>query len=379
MKKIILLLVLAMAATGLFAQKGKSIDLKTAVDSVNYAYGFNFATSLKRVMDKDLNIDLFIAGLRTALEGATPKLAPEKATECFDAYSTKISTPRAEARWKEDNMAFLETNKKRAGVTTTASGLQYEVISRGTGTVTPKATDRVEVHYTGLLIDGQVFDSSVKRNQTATFGLNQVIPGWTEGLQFMKVGDKFRFFIPYNLAYGEQARGAIIKGFSTLIFEVELFKIEETEQHSADDGHNHGQPAAQPAGNDKALGQAFLAENKKRAGVVTTASGLQYEVMKKGTGTVSPGPTDKVEVHYHGTLINGTVFDSSVQRGETISFGLNQVIKGWTEGVQLMKEGDKFKFFIPSDLAYGDNSPGAGIPPGATLIFEVELFKVTKK
>jgi len=381
MKKLIMLLVLAMAATGLFAQKGKStpVELKTAIDSVNYAYGFNFASSLKRVMDKDLNVDLFIAGLRTALDGAAPKIAPEKATEYFNTYSTNISTPRAEANWKVDNGAFLETNKKRAGVTTTASGLQYEVISSGTGTVTPKATDKVEVHYTGLLIDGQVFDSSVKRNQTATFGLNQVIPGWTEGLQFMKVGDKFRFFIPYNLAYGEQARGAIIKGFSTLIFEVELFRIEETEQHSADDGHNHGQPAAQPAGNDKALGQAFLAENKKRQGVVTTASGLEYEVMKKGEGTVSPGPTDQVEVHYHGTLLNGKVFDSSVQRGETISFGLNQVIRGWTEGLQLMKEGDKFKFFIPSDLAYGENSPGAGIPAGAMLIFEVELFKVTKK
>ncbi len=372
-----MLFVLALAATGLFAQKAKPVELKTAVDSVNYAYGFNFASSLKRVMDKDLNIDLFIAGLRAALDGTAAKLTPEKATECFSEYSTNVSNPRAEARWKDDNIAFLETNKKRAGVVTTASGLQYEVISRGNGTESPKATDKVEVHYTGLLIDGQVFDSSVKRGQTATFGLNQVIPGWTEGLQHMKVGDKFRFFIPYNLAYGEQARGSIIKGFSTLIFEVELFKIIDNEVHSADDGHNHGQ--AQPAGNDKALGQAFLAENKKRAGVMTTASGLQYEVLKKGEGTVSPGPTDQVEVHYHGTLINGKVFDSSVQRGETITFGLNQVIRGWTEGLQLMKEGDKFKFFIPSDLAYGNNSPGAGIPPGATLIFEVELFKVTKK
>jgi FKBP-type peptidyl-prolyl cis-trans isomerase len=378
MKKSIILLVLAVAATGLFAQKNKPVELKTAVDSVNYAYGFNFATSLKRVMDKDLNVDLFIAGLRDALAGSPSIMAPEKATECFNDYSTKISNPRAEARWKDDNKAYLETNKKRAGVVTTASGLQYEVISRGTGTVNPKATDKVEVHYVGQLIDGQVFDSSVKRNQKATFGLNQVIPGWTEGLQYMKVGDKFKFYIPYNLAYGEQARGSIIKGFSTLVFEVELFNILETEVHSADDGHNHGQ-AAQPAGNDKALGQAFLAENKKRAGVTTTASGLQYEVLKKGEGTVSPGPTDQVEVHYHGTLINGKVFDSSVQRGETITFGLNQVIKGWTEGLQLMKEGDKFKFFIPSDLAYGNNSPGAGIPAGATLLFEVELFKVTKR
>ena len=100
------------------------------------------------------------------------------------------------------------------------------------------------------------------------------------------------------------------------------------------------------------------------------------EILKKGTGSVSPKATDKVEVHYHGTLISGFIFDSSVNRGETITFGLNQVIKGWTEGLQLMKAGDKFKFYIPSEIAYGDSTPGAGIPPGATLIFEVELFKV---
>jgi len=123
-------------------------------------------------------------------------------------------------------------------------------------------------------------------------------------------------------------------------------------------------------------GQEFLNENKKRTEVITTASGLQYEILKKGSGTVSPKATDKVEVHYHGTLIDGTVFDSSVNRGKTIAFGLNQVIKGWTEGVQLMQEGDKFKFFIPSELAYGDRGAGGMIKPNSTLIFEVELFKI---
>ena len=120
----------------------------------------------------------------------------------------------------------------------------------------------------------------------------------------------------------------------------------------------------------------FLDENKKRAGVMTTSTGLQYEVMKKGTGTVSPKATDKVEVHYHGTLIDGTVFDSSVDRGAPTAFGLNQVIPGWTEGVQLMHEGDKFKFFLPANLAYGDRSAGAKIKPGSTLIFEVELRRI---
>jgi len=108
----------------------------------------------------------------------------------------------------------------------------------------------------------------------------------------------------------------------------------------------------------------------------TTASGLKYLVMKQGTGTVSPKATDTVKVHYHGTLLDGTVFDSSVQRGEPISFPLNRVIPGWTEGLQLMKVGDKFKFEIPPGLAYGPNSPSAKIPPNSTLVFEVELLGI---
>ena len=122
-------------------------------------------------------------------------------------------------------------------------------------------------------------------------------------------------------------------------------------------------------------GKAFLAENAQNEGVVTLDSGLQYKVITEGEGA-SPSATDTVEVHYHGTLIDGTVFDSSVDRGQTIAFPLNGVIPGWTEGLQLMKEGGKYMFYIPSDLAYGARSPGAGIGPHSTLIFEVELFKV---
>ena len=127
---------------------------------------------------------------------------------------------------------------------------------------------------------------------------------------------------------------------------------------------------------EKAKGAAFLAENKKKDCVIETASGLQYKVVKMGTGA-KPTATDKVKVHYHGTLIDGTVFDSSVERGEPITFGLNQVIAGWTEGVQLMPVGSKFIFYIPSNLAYGDRAAGS-IKPGSTLIFEVELLDIEK-
>lgn len=124
-----------------------------------------------------------------------------------------------------------------------------------------------------------------------------------------------------------------------------------------------------------AIGEQFLVENKAIENIVETASGLQYQILQQGDGTEHPSASSKVKVHYHGSLLDGTVFDSSVDRGEPISFGLNQVISGWTEGVQLMVVGDKFKFFIPSALAYGNRAAGK-TAPGSLLIFEVELLKI---
>ncbi len=129
------------------------------------------------------------------------------------------------------------------------------------------------------------------------------------------------------------------------------------------------------AGEAKAAGEAFLAENAKREGVKVTESGLQYEVLEATIGQ-KPKATDKVRVHYEGTLIDGTVFDSSYKRGESITFGLNQVIKGWTEGLQLMSIGSKYKLYLPYQLAYGEHGAGANIPPYAALIFTVELLGI---
>jgi len=127
---------------------------------------------------------------------------------------------------------------------------------------------------------------------------------------------------------------------------------------------------------NKAAGIAFLAENAKKPNIMTTASGLQYEVLAPGTGTASPSATDSVTVHYKGTTIDGEEFDSSYSRGEPATFPLNRVISGWTEGVQLMKEGAKYRFFIPSELAYGEQGAGRAIGPNAALIFDVELIKI---
>jgi peptidylprolyl isomerase len=133
----------------------------------------------------------------------------------------------------------------------------------------------------------------------------------------------------------------------------------------------------QAASGNLQTGQVFLEQNGNKEGVKTTRSGLQYLVLKPGAGTQHPTASDRVKVHYHGTLIDGTVFDSSVERGEPISFGLNQVIKGWTEGLQLMVVGEKARLFIPADLAYGNRSAGI-IQPGSTLIFDVELLGINE-
>ncbi len=127
---------------------------------------------------------------------------------------------------------------------------------------------------------------------------------------------------------------------------------------------------------NKAAGVAFLKENTKKTNIITTASGLQYEVLAKGTGTKSPSATDIVTVHYKGTTLDGQEFDSSYSRGEPASFPLDHVIKGWTEGVQLMTEGAKYRFYIPSELAYGERGAGRDIGPNAALIFDVELIKI---
>jgi FKBP-type peptidyl-prolyl cis-trans isomerase len=254
---------------------------------------------------------------------------------------------------------FLEKNGKKEGVFTTASGLQYEIIKEGTG---PQATikDKVKTHYHGTLIDGTIFDSSVDRGQPATFGVSQVIKGWQEGIPLMKQGAKYKFYIPQELAYGMRSPSPKIPAGATLIFEVDLLEVIKEEIPPA-----------------IAEGKAFLAENAKKEGVTTLPSGLQFQVLVAADG---PKPTiaDRVKTHYHGTLIDGTVFDSSVDRNQPATFGLNQVIQGWQEGIPYMSVGSKYRFFIPSNLAYGNRATGK-IPAGSTLIFDVDLLEINPK
>ncbi|OGQ77225.1 MAG: peptidylprolyl isomerase [Deltaproteobacteria bacterium RIFOXYA12_FULL_58_15] len=232
---------------------------------------------------------------------------------------------------------------------TTDSGLVYHVVAAGTGTEHPKATDTVEVHYSGWTLDGKMFDSSVKRGTPATFPLTGVIRGWTEGVQLMVEGEKARFWIPAELAYGETARRPGAPS-GKLVFDIELLRVIRPPETPKD-------VAAAP-------------KNAKK-----TASGLAYRVLQPGKGERKPKATETVEVHYSGWTKDGKMFDSSVQRGRPAKFPLNGVIKGWTEGVQLMAEGEKTRFWIPAELAYGETPQRPGAPSGM-LVFDIELLSI---
>ncbi len=365
-----------------------------------------------------------------------------------------------------------------AGAEKTASGLASKVLTKGTGTAHPGERDEVTVHYSGWTLDGKMFDSSVQRGSPTSFPLNGVIKGWTEGLQLMVEGEKRRFWIPADLAYGESPGGGRPGGM--LCFDVELLGIKKapeapktpedvskapadaetsatglvskvitkgtgkqkialtdlvTMHYSVwssdgkilDSSKLNGAPIT--ASLDKLQipgwkeGVQLMVEGETRrlwipeklafgenppegapkgiicmeveaisvkqapkppevpadvaaapADAEKTASGLASKVIQKGTGTKKPKATDTVEVHYSGWTLDGKMFDSSVARGETTSFPLNGVIKGWTEGLQLMVEGEKRRFWIPADLAYGEN-PGGG-RPGGMLCFDVELVSI---
>lgn len=253
MKYLNVLLLLLMVVTVSTAQKKPTakkdnspkkenvmVEIKTVDDSVSYAIGQNLAMNLKDPNMK-INFDVLLAGMKDGLAG-TSKCTPEEMQKAMMGFNDRMNAIRSEqmkaeqARKREEMAplieknkleggAFLAKNKTAEGVMVTASGLQYKVIFKGTGTVSPKDTSTVKVHYTGKFLDGKVFDSSVQRNQPAEFPLNQVIKGWTEGLQLMHVGDKFEFYIPYDLAYGEDGREGAIPPASLLIFEVELLEI----------------------------------------------------------------------------------------------------------------------------------------------------------
>ena len=200
------------------------------MDKVSYALGLGIGRQLAQMGAQDLNIDDFAEAIKDVIKGNELKVSNREAQtivqEYFRKKEEKLNAERAEKGKvaKAEGEKYLAENAKKEGVTVLPSGLQYMVLKEGNGNK-PKATDTVKCHYEGFLIDGTVFDSSVERGEPAEFALNQVIAGWTEGLQLMQEGAKYRFFIPYILGYGEGGAGASIPPFATLIFDVELLEV----------------------------------------------------------------------------------------------------------------------------------------------------------
>ena len=244
------------------------------------------------------------------------------------------------------------------GAEKTESGISSRVLQEGTGTSHPKAYDKVKVHYSGWQTDGYNFDSSLSRGVPATFGLNQVIKGWTEGVQLMVEGEKRRFWIPGELAYG--------------ILEGELPPIGEN-------GKRPGRPLGQLCFDIeliKILRPHPTPENLTAApeDAGTNPSGVASKVIKAGTGEAKPKPTDNVQVHYTVWTTDGKVVDSTLPNERPKTLPLKRTVKGFTEGVQMMVEGETRRIWVPMNMAYGAAPPPTA--PEGMLIFEVELLKI---
>ena len=231
--------------------------------------------------------------------------------------------------------------KPPADAAKTASGLASIVLQPGTGKVKPGPTDLVTVNYTGWTTDGKMFDSSFSRPFPSSFPVDRVIKGWGEGVQMMVVGEKRRFWIPQEIAYN----GTANRPAGMLVFDIELLDANPP-------------PSTPPAD------VAAPPKDAKR-----TASGLAYKSLREGKGTAHPTEQSAVTVHYTGWTTDGKMFDTSVDKGQPISFPLDGVIAGWTEGLQLMTAGEKMRFWIPERLAYKGERPPRGM-----LVFDVELI-----
>ena len=312
---------------------------------------------------------LALSACGTSSEQTDPEATDQQAPANIEESSVTEPT-----EYQAANEAYLTENAAKDGWTTTEEGLQYFVEAAGSEDgAQPVVGDYVSVNYELGLIDGSVIDSSFARGEPAIFLLTErLIPGWRVGIPLMREGATFQFVMPSDLGYGAQSLPDL-PAYSTLLFKVELLKVMTEEEGIAAMNEQREKMIAAM----KADQVAYLEENAKKDGVTTLESGLQYEILESGAADgPQPGPNSDVEVHYRGTLIDGSEFDSSYRRGQTATFKPTQVIRGWTEALQLMRPGDKWKLTIPSDLGYGDRGSGQNIPPFATLVFEVEVVSV---
>jgi peptidylprolyl isomerase len=250
----------------------------------------------------------------------------------------------AAAQTRPDLTAPPDVAAPPADAMPTASGLASKVVTPARGTEQATPTDYVTVHYTGWSADGKMFDSSYARGNPSTFPLDRSLVGWRECVQLMHIGEKRRCWVPQALAY----RGAAGRPAGTVVFDIELLEARPN-------------PTIPPPDVKEVPSDAMR-----------TASGLGYRVLKRGIGARRPSPLNRVTVHYTGWTTDGKMFDSSVSRGTPTTFRLDDVIRGWTEGVAMMVEGERTRFWIPQDLAYKGEAGG----PRGMLVFDIELIRI---
>ena len=262
----------------------------------------------------------------------------------------------------QDFDSYFPWNPDRASVQTTEQGLQYVVAEEGPEDgATPNIDSTVQVLYEGRLTDGTTFDGNFESGRPAIFGVGEVIPGWTQGLELMSTGDEYIFYIPSELGYGQSPRpGSQIKPGDDLIFRVKLLEVFE------------------PKPADEEAWDTYTPWDSGNDGVQSTESGLEYVELESGDDSgKSPVPSDTAVVFYEGRLAEtGEVFDSAYDRGEPLMLQPSQVIPGWQEALSMMKPGDRWLVHIPSGLGYGERGYPGTIPPNADLNFEVELVDV---
>ena len=261
---------------------------------------------------------------------------------CLDSTS-----PEFEEYDNTADLEFLEENAQREDVTVTESGLQYRLIEEGDG-ILPTEESVAVFNFIGKFFDGEEFNNTFDSGQPAVVRVNALPPGLEEGLQLAPIGSRYEFVLPPELGYGDNPPAGFPPG-AVLIFELELL-------HSSN------------------YDAVFLDENAQRDDITVTESGLQYRIIEEGSGA-TPDSTSNVSLEYTGTFIYGDTFDTSRNTDGPATFNINGVIDGFGEGIQLMEEGAQYEFFIPGELAYGDNPP-QGLYPNATLIFDVELISV---
>lgn len=308
-----------------------------------------------------------ISGLAIAGCSSPAEKAETPETEVDGAGGVTVDGPtETAAQLASDEVLakYIPWDANAEGVVTTDSGLQYIVVSEGPEDgLQPGPRDRVTVYYDGRLTDGQRFDSSYARDTTASFGVDGVIAGWTEGLQYMSEGDEFIFYIPSEIGYGQNPRpGGLIKPGDDLIFRVELEKVT---------------PAPKPREVDTEAWAKYTPWDSALDGVNKTDSGMEYVVLAEGNPAgIPPRPQDLAVVFYEGRFADtGEVFDSAFQRNEPALYPAGQFIPGWVEALSMMKPGDRWLVHLPPSLAYGPMGNGP-IPPNATLNFEIELMDV---